>query len=123
MTGPPAHAGREHEEYRDCLVGYQYATPDATTGVDEFSTDDRNLATRVERTRLSCVCGTVDPSDRHEVLRDIDSEATVTSLWSCLVSLEAEGALDRRPSKDRYFAALREEWRDWEYAAGRALYD
>jgi hypothetical protein len=108
---------------REAFVGYQDRTEHATVGVDEFDRDaERNHALRVEGTRLSCRCGTVDPQDEHEVLRDLDTRATVISLWRALVALERDGTLQQRPTRGDYFDAFREAGPDWAYATGRALY-
>jgi hypothetical protein len=107
---------------RESFVGYQSRTPAATVGVDEFGCIGDNEAVRIEGTRLSCECGTVDPQDRHEVLRRLDIRETVVALWHALVELERAGALDQRPNRDDYFGALREHGPDFEYAVGRALH-
>jgi len=107
---------------RDAFVGYQYRTDHATDGVDEAERADGSER-RIEFTRTSCECGAVDPSDQHEVLRELDPAATIQSLWACLVRLEEHGTIQRRPSKSAYLDALRESDCDWTYAIGRALYE
>ncbi|WP_049986845.1 hypothetical protein [Halobellus rufus] len=106
---------------RDIFIGYQYRTEHAIDGVDERDHRD-NPYRHTEFTRTSCECGTVNPTDRHAVLRDLDPKATMQSLWQCLVRLERDGTLHHRPSKGAYIEAIRESGRDWIYAIGRALH-
>lgn len=106
---------------RQSFVGFEDPTEHAVEGVDDREHRD-NPYRRTAYTRTSCECGAVDPNDRHAVLRDLDPEATMQSLWQCLVALEEHGTLQRRPSKPVYIEAIRESNRDWIYAIGRALY-
>lgn len=107
---------------REAFVGYQYRTEHATDGVDEVAAEERPSDRRLAYSRTSCECGTVDPSDRHEVLRQLDPKQTVQSLWRCLVELERDGTLTHRPSRGAYLEALRKTDLDWSYAIGRALH-
>jgi hypothetical protein len=106
---------------RQSFVGFEDPTEHAVEGVDDREHRD-NPYRWTEFTRTSCECGTVDPTDRHAVLRDLDPKATMQSLWQCLVALEKYGTLQQRPSKPAYIEALRETTRDWTYAVGRALH-
>ena len=106
---------------RSAFIGFQYPTEHATDGVDERPSEHEPYR-RLEFTRISCQCGAVDPGDQHEEIRDLDPKTTLQSLWHCLVTLERDGTLHRRPSQDAYLDALRETNRDWVYAIGRALY-
>jgi hypothetical protein len=108
---------------REAFIGFEESTEHAVQAVDEFkSNTDRNTALRVEGLRLSCQCGTVDLSDEHEVLRELDVRESVVALWQALVQLERDGVLQQRPIKDDYFAAFRERGPDWPYAVGRSLF-
>ena len=107
---------------RSAFVGLQSRTEHAVDGVDEREPVGAVRDRPIKFTRTSCECGTVDPSDRHAVLRELDPKQTVQSLWACLVALERDGTLQKRPSKDAYLQALRETDLDWAYAVGRALY-
>ena len=106
---------------RKAFVGFQYRTDHAVNGVD-CKEDPDLMGRRIEYTRTSCECGAVDPSDRHEILRDLDTEETIQMLWKCLVRLEKHGTIQKRPNKQAYLDALRDSEFDWPYAIGRALY-
>jgi hypothetical protein len=111
---------RPRETDPDCVIGWQFGTEHATTGIDEFSDDEFR---RLEGTRLSCECGAVDPGDEHDLIREADRTETVAALWRCLVELERDGSIQQRPDAGRFFDALQERPTDWAYAIGRALYD
>jgi len=108
------------EEVSQAVTGTQYATPDAVEAVDDFSDDPYRT---LERSRIACTCGNIDPSERDDILEDVEIENIVPALLRCLHVLEREGQVARRPDKGRLFDALREHWRDWEFAIGRALYE
>lgn len=115
----PDHEGAA-DDVRNVIVGYQYRTEHTTWGTDDFSDDDH---CRIERQRWSCECGNVDPSERDDILEEIELETIVASLFRCLEALAEKGALQNDPSWSRYKSALRDHWRDWEFAVGRALYE
>jgi hypothetical protein len=106
----------------ECAIGQQYQTEHTVWGVDDVGSDAYRP---LDRQRWSCECGTVDPSERDDIIEqvELDDNGIVGDLLQTLRFLERSGAIDRRPSKQRLFEALREEWRDWEYAIGRALYE
>lgn len=108
------------EETSQAVTGTQYATPDAVEAVDDFSEDPYRT---LERSRIACRCGNVDPSERDDILEDVELESIIPSLVRCLRIFEREGKVAHRPDTERLFAALREHWRDWEFAIGRALYE
>jgi len=113
VTPPPKRAP-------ECAIGTQHQTEHTVWGVDDVS-DDPYVT--LDRQRWSCECGAVDPSERDAILEDVEIEAAVPNLLRTLHFLDRSGQIDRRPSKERLFNALREAWRDWEYAIGRALYE
>lgn len=119
-TPDPPHGDGDTDGVKDVLIGYQYPTPSTEFAIDDTSTDAYRVQ---ERRRWSCECGTVDPSERDDILEDVEIEAIVPNLLQTLRFLERSGAIQQRPQKDRLFEALREEWRDWAFAIGRALYD
>ena len=116
----PIHEGRTDAGPKDVLVGWQFQTEHTAWGLDDVSDDEYRT---LDRQRWSCKCGNVDPSARDDILEGVEIETIVTDLLRCLTHLAAHGGLSREPDPDRLFAALREHWRDWEYAIGRALYE
>lgn len=121
VESPPAwKVATLGEEISQAVTGTQYPTPDATEAVDDFSEDPYRT---LERSRIACRCGNVDPSERDDILEDVEIETIVPQLLQTLHTLEREGQLAHRPDKGRLFAALREHWRDWAFAIGRALYE
>lgn len=118
---PPDHEGAAGG-VRETIIGRQYPTEHTTWGLDVHQLDDYVI---LDRTRWSCECGTVDPSERDDIIEqvELDDNGIVGDLLETLHFLERSGAIDRRPSKQRLFEALREEWRDWEFAIGRCLYE
>lgn len=116
VIGPADHEQDVH--YKDVLIGYQHPTENMVWATD----DTGEGAERREYQRWGCRCGNIDLSSRDEILEAVEIDQLVARLYWCLDSFASKDALDASPDKDELFDALREEWRDWEYAIGRALY-
>jgi len=104
---------------KDVLIGFQYETPSTEFAIDDISSDPYRVQ---ERRRWSCECGTVDPSERDDIIETIDLEETIVRLLRRLHERYELDHLPNQPSKQRLFDALREEWLDWEYAIGSAVW-
>ena len=102
----------------DAVVGTQHQTEHTVWATDDIG---ERLGDRRLRQRWACECGNIDPSHRDEILEDVELDQLVARLFRCLEDLEAEGTIHRRPDKNALFSSLREAWRDWELAVGRAL--
>lgn len=132
------------EDCPDFAIGWQFPTEHTTHAEHEATrsqhavaadgsvqrqrpdVDDAQPADRVPYTRWSCECGNVDLSERDELLEMVEIKADrvglVRTLLYCLYDLHADGVFERPPDRDRLFDAIRENYADWEYAAGRALH-
>lgn len=113
------HGLGDGDGVENVLIGFQYMTPSTEMAVDDFSTDPYRID---ERQRWSCECGNVDPAERDDILEGVELEETIVRLLRRLEERYEMDHLPNRPDKDRLFNALREEWRDWEYAIGRAVW-
>jgi hypothetical protein len=102
----------------DAVIGTQYQTEHTVWATDDVG---EGLGNRRLRQRWACECGNIDPSHRDQTLEDVELDQLVARLFWCLEDLEAEGTIHRRPDKGALFSSLREAWRDWELAVGRAL--
>ena len=100
------------------VVGYQYPTEHMRPSVDSRGA----LGVEQHWRRWGCECGNVDHRHRDDILEDVEIDGAVYNLLVCLHELEADGPLTERADPDRLFGALRQRWRDWEYAIGAALY-
>jgi len=118
-TPDAPHNHGDADGVKNVLIGYQYETPATERAVDDFSTDPYRVQ---ERTRWSCECGNVDPNERDDILEEIDLDETIIRLLQRLRERYEMDQLPNQPSKQRLFDALREEWRDWEYAIGSAVW-
>lgn len=113
------HGDANADGIENVLIGYQYQTPATEIAIDDFSDDPYRPH---EHTRWSCECGNVDPTERDDLLEQIDLEETIVRLLQRLRERERDGKLPHRPDKQRLFDALRQEWRDWEFAIGCAVW-
>lgn len=98
--------------------GLQYRTPRQTRGVDEREAPD---GLRVRFTRISCVCGAVDPTETHADLQNVDLSGTVARLYRALVACYRREAIDHEPDRERYVEAVGKT-RDARYVAGYAVF-
>lgn len=100
--------------------GLQYPTERTVHAIDEAVPED--LGQEIAFTRWGCDCGAVDPNTVHADLQEIH---LATVLHNCLLALQdlyEREAIPHPPARERYFAGLREHWRDARYAIGRAIY-
>lgn len=116
----PDHAGRVDTGPKDVLVGWQFATEHTTWGLDDVADDEYRT---LDRQRWSCECGNVDPSERDDILEDVEIDVVLQNLYYCLQGMAETGALTDAPDWSRMRDAAREHWRDWEYVIGHALYE
>lgn len=101
--------------------GFQHPTPKTTIGVDVFSEDEYGVP-RTEGTRWSCSCGAVDPSTVSAAIQNTMLTEVIANCFRALEYLHDRGKIPDPPSQRRYYAGLREHWRDARYAVGRACY-
>lgn len=114
--------GRDDESLKqDCLVGYQYQTENTVWGTDDFSNPDDPYRS-LDRQRWSCVCGTVDPAERDDILEAVDLQTTIQSLHHTLRDLSNRDVIGGSYSWPRLREAIRDHGRDWELVVGYALY-
>lgn len=120
-------------DYTDCDADTNRTAADAVTGFESHTEHGDQASVRREAepdTRIyehdhqwGCVCGNIDSHRRDEILERVEREEVVVDLWTTLHTLSRDGVIEQRPDRDRLFEALRNHWRDWEYAIGRAVYD
>lgn len=123
-TPPADHPGATAQD-KNLFIGWQYPTPNMEIAEASIGGSDGDRLVRPERlgyTRWSCCCGNVDPGERDGILEDIELDTIVANLYRSLQDCYDRGAIDHAPDWAELQAALREEWRDWAYAAGRALH-
>lgn len=99
--------------------GWQYPTELTTVGVDEF----RDTTPRLERTRISCRCGAVNPNETTAELQNVDLAACMTNLYRALCWLADREAIPSAPDHEAYLASLWDSPRDAALACGKAVYD
>lgn len=107
-------------QYKNVLIGYQHPTEHMVWATTD---DAREPADHRPRQCWGCECGNLDLSTRDETLEDVELKQLPARLYWCLQAFAETGALEAEPDREQLFDALREEWRDWPYAVGRALYD
>lgn len=107
----------------ESVVGYQYPTESANFVEDLRPVDnDRQHAWRKARGVYGCKCGAIDLRERDDILESAEGASVLVNLLRCLQLLYHQDAIQHRPEKDELWAGLREHWRDYEYAIGRALF-
>lgn len=102
----------------DVVIGHQYATPNAVPVEKEYQLDEYRSH---YGTGLGCTCGVTDTRDTDETLQDIELANVLANYVTVFRSLEREGQLEARISKQIFFETFRET-RDIPYSLGKALY-
>lgn len=108
----------EQRTQTESVIGFQYRTPEATTVIKER--EGPTKYDRIKTTATGCSCGCTETTDTEEILRESDPVRILTNYVRTFLFLYAEGTLDTKLDKDRFFEAYKET-RDFELAVGRGL--
>lgn len=111
--------GRVQPTSADAVIGEQHTTEHTTLATD-IQVEDRDWR-RHYHGRWACRCGNIDVSCREDAIAKAEGGRVLLNLLRTLWTLERDGVISSRASKDRLFGAFEDRPGDFEYAVGRAL--
>jgi len=104
----------EGQHSSECVVGFQYKTPEAEIGEKTISAGDKDTVV----TGVICACGATDYKD--DFLRDFSITEAAKRLRERVRETREEGQHDHSFDTEAFVKAWNEH-KEWAYAVGRAI--